>query len=63
MVAGNGDGVGHIGATRLDRARAGLGHPNVLLDVHVDVVMVVVVRVRNLVGKLVDALAEGVVVT
>uniref|UniRef100_A0A1Y1KVU9 Uncharacterized protein n=1 Tax=Photinus pyralis TaxID=7054 RepID=A0A1Y1KVU9_PHOPY len=63
VVAGNGDGVGHIGATRLGRARTGLGHPNVLLDVHVDVVMVVVVRVRNLVGKLVDALAEGVVVT
>ena len=61
VVARDGDSVGNIGATRL--ARAAVCHSNLFLDVHIDLIMVmVVVRVSNLVSKLVDALAEGVVV-
>lgn len=63
VVARNRDSVGDISTTTL--ARAAISHPNLFLDVHIHVVMVavVVVRVDNLVGKLVDALTEGVVMT
>lgn len=65
MVARDGDGVGDETATTGTAARAGLSDADVLLDVYIDVRMgvAVVVRVNNLVGKLVDALAEGVEVT
>lgn len=60
VMARNGNSVGDIRATSW--ARAAVSHPDLLLNVHVNVVMVVV-RVDNLVSKLVDTLAEGVVVT
>ncbi len=63
VVAGDGDGVGDV---RVARATAGTGGSGNLItvDVHVDVVVVLMAAgVNNAVSQLVDAVAEGVVVT
>lgn len=59
VVAGDGDGVGKVGlASVRARGRA------LLVDVDIDMVVVLMAaRVNNAVGELVDAVAEGVVVT
>lgn len=67
MVARDGDGVGQVRSARLSTARSSIRHADVLVDVNINTIMVVmmvmvVVRVDNLVGESVDALAEGVVV-
>lgn len=61
VVAGDGDGVRGVVARGAGTRR---GSTALLVDVHVDVVVVLMTaRVGNAVGELVDAVAEGVVVT
>lgn len=62
VMAGNGDGVGDIGVR--GATRTGTRARRLLVDVYVNVVVVLMAaRVGDAVSQLVDALAEGVVVT
>lgn len=62
VMAGDGNSVGDIGAA--GATRAGTGGCRLLVDVDVHVVVVLMAaRVGDAVSQLVDALAEGVVVT
>ena len=64
VVARDGDGVGDIGVAGVTRTGTRSRRSGLLVDVHVDVVVVLMATgVGDAISQLVDSLAEGVVVT